>query len=395
MSITDFFKNSRNQLAQTGLVRKLLTIHATLFGVASVLFVIGFYLIHRTQGLSKWEFVGSVLLEFGILVFVVTSFEVFTQQKIARLFGEEVFKTIYANEDAIDNVVTPEMVTRFFIAALTKRLMSKENAEAIYSNVIEPYLSREKQFRPSWSYAARLRKPAKDIQVGEGLELNKDDYYHMTIEYEFTEHSANPGIAFTGGEATIQFAMSMQRLQESFAAANCIYREVLFLKQDDEERIIKSLVKQRPNAGKFAREVGRALFGVSVEVNGSRAILDVKGPDCDSALQCFTWKLQLPQMDGITDRHFRLTVALYIRRENGYLPIVISRPTRAPRVEFEYTDTDIKRVDSFELLTGKAIFQAPPVDQPLTGRTLKRMIFQLSEDEWIFPASGIVIFWQR
>jgi hypothetical protein len=249
--------------------------------------------------------------------------------------------------------------------------------QAIYQELIIPYIGRDVYYREDLRMKVRLQPLSADIPLSSALALSRDEYLELSVHLSFRApvDLRRPFADFFATEF-------IEDLSEPFKSTQVIYRDGLQLA--DQHRDALQAIGQDPAAALAA--IQRLLLQWRLQVDGKEV------PHETELLSGSTLGLRLrhryPEDMDVTGRKVHVIDArtpFHFARK-AY-PAVLAYPYRNPAIVFEKSGTRANQVAAYPFFS-----TANPFDLQVKHEGWETRVSFRSE-AWTFPNSGVVFTW--
>jgi hypothetical protein len=268
-----------------------------------------------------------------------------------------------------------------FVRDSLKTHLGDDTGEAVYDAVVSRYLERKVVCRRDYGITISLTPLAHDVVLPGGLTLRADRYFRLVVSLQFTR-MYDPVDTFHVGCIWNEDA---QELNRWFDKVDCMFREVVLLERDDQNRLCE-LARRLPD-DQTRHTFFNQLFDLEISLDHQKLppksiVLDPGGHSADLSFS-------IPKTIKAGLKRHSVCVQTYIARAAGQYPVVLAEPTQNPQISFRYP-AGIEALAS-PYFTSKRLF-----DPDISNRNKEISIrLKLNGDEpgWVCPSSGVIFHW--
>lgn len=238
------------------------------------------------------------------------------------------------------------------------RAMNAELGDAIYYEMFETLFGKENrqlELRTDFKYNIRV---SEFSEAEKALDPAADNYLKVTTHIEYVKTLKNSLFI-------IGCALNNKQLADLFEDERCEYRWLL------------------PTGDGLFRESDFKVERVCVD---GEAVPIIKTEKTGRGYEVWCGGNELEKK---VNHQVRIRIEILTRKfkSNNLFSVYLVYPTRGLEIKFNYGDTDLKNVREVSFFAGKNPYPA------VSRKKGKCIRLSVSDDEWIFPVSGVTFIW--
>jgi hypothetical protein len=368
--------------------RKVITVSAWTFaaGLSGLLFA---DFLHSAFHDAWWvSIVGAVLQHASEIGASVGLIGLLLELCVRREYTGEIIgrlQALFRMDRSVANTLSPETRKNILETTLCAQL-GDVLGRAAFNGLIRRILTDESAHRRDAHYHITLREMTTDIVLNSpngSTTLRASDYFEITAEYRFirkfsiTKHKTVACI----------FGDGWDKLMREFKVSECVLRESLPLRSEDQRRLVDTLKSNPQELNKFC-SVNITLTDISVDHDSPSEPLKMKPPSIQE--HSIVFELDVCEIPEDKEIMHSIIIEGLIDKNARSFPILIVEPTCLPEFEFTYP-ANLSVSPPLHILTTAKPFD--PIITHLPGKYRLTLGSFKPEDGWVFPNSGVLFAW--
>jgi hypothetical protein len=323
-----------------------------------------YYLLHHLFALIAGASGAGILFELIARKEMVAEFrrEFLDNKNMSKLFADE------QRQKWVQNILEAQLPS------------DQTLSQAIYTDVVEPFMS-EQKLRRRMNYSIDLLKRPPAGWSLKGLNTRPDEYARLVVDMDYEQHLPR---RFAEVNISLIVGTVFTELQTAFDDDACIYRDYLALHGLDVQAVrdeLEALCHHHPPA---------RIPDINVELwIDDRQISSSKPPEYVKGQGLIKFWFDVPSKPN-NDVRLKIKIDAPYQETSGHYVIVFGEPTASPRVTFR--PGDFASPESVLLLHFIQGGHRPDVTPNAKG--IDVTFPHPDGKQWILPRSGLLFLWR-
>ena len=277
-------------------------------------------------------------------------------------------RSLFHIDQTVAESLSPAIRQQLVLHTLITHLGRKEG-EAIYNAVVHRYFSERPFFREGYVYEVTLDDLEDDRALtcdNGSVILSKAQYFELRVTCRFTR-------AFVSHQRAIGCILSDGDLMAWFQKRECLFREIIYLDDDDQAQLHALLTRSPDSVGSIAKQL------CTLRVLLNYHSIPIRNTFLSPSRTSIEFDLAVPEHSHSSPLVHEIHLSTIISKAVRKYPIHLVDPTLNPKFVISYPARDITRVSQATFMHSQSPFE-PNVEADTVERRVIIMALAGEQD---------------